>query len=199
MVLRPQWRLFPCRPCPVVSAADHGSGLWVRGGQCRGAEPLAFIVVELGQAAGRGAPLAARFWLWHPELPLPVQSQSHCLYARLWRRDRSLRRQFVADSPGSGTRPLGLARPPAGRASRAQRFSADRRTAVPPHLAGLQLLLVRAPFNRHSGRETANRTSVICHSGHAAWLAGPVSPAQPAAARERRDHRFFAASTLVRR
>ena len=36
-------------------------GLRLRGGQCRGAEPLAFVAAELGQAADRGAPLAARF------------------------------------------------------------------------------------------------------------------------------------------
>src|SRR5260370_2946035 len=180
MVVRPQWRVLPRRSGPAVSAADHGPGLRVRVGECRGAEPLSLVVAELAQATDRGAPFAARFWPWHPAFPVPVQSQSHRLYTGLWRRDRSLRRQFVADSPGSGTRPLGLARPPAGRASRTQRISAHRGAALPPHLAGLQLLLVRTPFNRRSGREPANRTSGICPSCHAAWLAGPASPAKPA-------------------
>ena len=184
MVVRPQWRIFPRRPGAALPAADHGPGLRLRGGQCRGADPLAFVTAELGQAADRGAPLAARVWPRHPAVPLSVQSQGHRLSARLWRRNRPVRRQFVAHSAGGRTRSIRLARPPAGRAARAQRLSADRRIALSPHPAGLQLFLVRAPTHGRRGREPANGAARISHPGDAAWLAGSFSPAQPAAARE---------------
>src|SRR5947208_3336479 len=54
MVVRPQWRLLPRRCRPALSAADHGPGLRLRGSQCRGAEPLALIALELDQALDRG-------------------------------------------------------------------------------------------------------------------------------------------------
>ena len=69
-------------PGAPLSAADHGPGLRLRGGQCRGAEPLALIAAELDQAADRGAPLAARVRARHAALPLSRQPQGHRLSAR---------------------------------------------------------------------------------------------------------------------
>ena len=37
-------------PASLYPAADHGPGLRFRGGQCRGAEPLADVAAELDQA-----------------------------------------------------------------------------------------------------------------------------------------------------
>ena len=54
MVARPQWRVLARRSGEPLSAADHGSGLRVRGGQCRGADALAGVAAELDQAADRG-------------------------------------------------------------------------------------------------------------------------------------------------
>jgi maltose alpha-D-glucosyltransferase/alpha-amylase len=136
----------------ALPAADHGSGLWFRGGQCRGAEPLAFVTLELGQAAHRGTSVATRFRPGDPAVSLPVEPQGHRLYPRLWRRNRPVRRQFVAHSASGRTRFVRVARPPTSRTARAQRLSANWRIAVSPYIARLQLLLVRAPAYRRRGR-----------------------------------------------
>src|SRR5437764_14249691 len=100
MVTRPQWRLLARRSGDAVPAADHGSGLRLRGGQRRGAEPIAVITIELDQAADRGAPVAPRIWAWRPTVPLPSEPQGHRLSARVARRDDPVRRQSVALGPG---------------------------------------------------------------------------------------------------
>ena len=74
-------------PAQPLSAADHGSGLRVRGGQCRGAEPLALLAAELDQAADRGAPHAPGARARHAAVPLSGQPQGHRLSARMGRRD----------------------------------------------------------------------------------------------------------------
>src|SRR5262249_22197108 len=85
VVVRPQWRIFPRRPGPTLPAADYGLGLWFRGRQCRGTEPLALIAAELDQAADRRPSLAARVRPRHPTVPLPLEPQGHRLSARFWR------------------------------------------------------------------------------------------------------------------
>ena len=140
-------------------------------------------LLELGQAAYCGASLAARFRPGYPAVPLSVEPQGHRLYARLWRRNRPVCRQFVAHSASGRTRFVRVARPPTSRTTRAQRLSADWRIAVSPYTAGLQLLLVRAPAYRRRGRESASSATRISHAGDAAWLARSVPSAQSAAAR----------------
>src|SRR6516225_1117422 len=60
-------------------AADHGFGVRVRGGQCRGAEPFAVIIIELDEAADRGAALPARIRPRHTAFSLSLEPQGHRL------------------------------------------------------------------------------------------------------------------------
>ena len=83
VVVRPQRRVLARRSGGPVSAADHGPGLRVRGGQCRGADALAGVAAELDQAADRGAPHAPRVRARHAALPVPEQPQGHRLSARV--------------------------------------------------------------------------------------------------------------------
>src|SRR5690242_2261332 len=168
MVVRPQRWVFPRRSRPPLLAADHGLGLRVRGGQCRGAEPLSVLLVELDQAADRGTPLAARLWPRHLAFSLPGQSQGDRLSARIWRRNRSVRRQSLTLSASRGARPFRLARPSACRAVGAKRLSPDRRTALPPHPARIQLFLVRADDDTCRGGELAHNAPGVSYLGHAA-------------------------------
>src|SRR5947199_3394971 len=143
MVTRPPWRLLESRYGDALPAADHGSGLRLRGGQCRGAEPLALVAAQLDQAPDRGAPVAPRIWAWRPTVPLPSEPQGHRLSARVARRNDPVRRQPVALGPGGRARSRRIPRPAGHRGAGAQRVPAGRRAALPADPAAAQLLLVR--------------------------------------------------------
>ena len=146
---------------------------------------LAFIAVKLDQAADRGTSVSRALSAAGPCASfIRRTARSSPICALFRRRDRPLRRQFVAHSAGCGTRPFRLARSPACRTARPQHFPADRRTPLSPHSAESQLFLVRADAHCRRGRELANSAARIPHIGDAAWLVRPVSPAQSAAARE---------------
>src|SRR6516165_8401078 len=198
VVVRPQRRIFPSRPGAPLFAADHGLGLWVRGGQCRGAKPLSILSAELAQATDRSTPVAACFWTRYLAISLSLEPEGDCLFAQLWRRDRPLCRQFVALSASGRTRSVGLARTAADRVAGAQRIPADRRTALYAHVTRLHLFLVRALAECSGDREPACCLARIVHPSNAAWLGGPLPPAQFAAAGKRRRSQFSPPPALVR-
>jgi len=45
----PQWRLLPRRPGQALRPDDHGPGLWLRGGQCRGAVAQSVVAAQRHQ------------------------------------------------------------------------------------------------------------------------------------------------------
>ena len=200
VVVRPQWRLLARRSGAALPAADHGPGLRLRGGQCRGAEPLALVAAELDEAADRRAPLAARLRPRHLALSLSGEPQGHRLSARTTATRSSCasstcrarrRRSSSISSEFRGRY--------AGRAARPQRLSADRRPPLSADPAGAQLLLVRADARALKSRQPAILAARIRHPGHAAGLGRSVAPAQSAAARKRRDPGLSGAPALVRR
>ena len=142
-------------PAQPLSAADHGSGLRLRGGQCRGAEPLAVFAAELDEAADRRAPIAPRLRPRHIALSLSLEPQGHRLSAQPGRRDHPVRRQPVAFASGGRARPRGVSRPAARRIARAQRLPDHRRPPISADPAGPQFLLVRAAVERAGDREFA--------------------------------------------
>ena len=180
MVVRPQRRVLAGRSGEPLSAADHGFGLRVRGGQRRGAEPLALVPAQLDEAADRRPPLAARFWPRHVALPLSGKPESHRLSARIRRRDHPVRRQPVPLAAGGRARSVGISRPAAGRAARAQRLSGDRRASLSADPARAQLFLVRPDADRSRHRQPAILAAGIRHPGDAAWLGRSAAPATTA-------------------
>src|ERR1700757_453404 len=198
VVVGPQRRIFPSRPGAPLFATDHGLGLWVRGGQCRGAKPLSIVSAELAQTTDRSTPVAACFWTRYLAVSLSLEPEGDCLFARLWRRDRTLCRQLVALSASGRTRFWGGAGGAADRVAGAQRIPADRRTALYAHVARLHLFLVRALAECSGDREPASRPARIVHPGNAAWLGGPLPAAQFAAAGKRRRSQLSPPPALVR-
>src|ERR1700730_17567499 len=153
MVVRSQWRVFPSGSGAPVPAADYGSRLWVRSRQCRGAEPFTVIAAELDKAADRRPALAARVGPRHAAVSLSIEPAGHRLSAGLRRRDHPLRRKSVALSAGGRTRSVGVPRPPAGRASRAQHVSNGGRTSpsVDPSAVQLPLGWLASPAGKGAG------------------------------------------------
>ena len=114
---------LPLRPGPPLPADDHGPGLRLRGGQCRGTVPQPGVPPELDQAADLGAqePQCVR-----PGIATFIRpaNRSVLVCPAIRERRRAVRGQPVALGPGGGDRPVALARPRSVRAAGRTAFPA---------------------------------------------------------------------------
>ena len=98
-------------PGAALRADHHGSGLRLRGGQCRGAVAQPVVAAERDQAADLGAQVDPGVRPRHHDLHPPGQSLGAGLCPAVWRRGDPLRRQPVALGAGHRTRSVGLEGP----------------------------------------------------------------------------------------
>ena len=160
-------------PAAAVPAADHGSDLWLRCGQRRGAAARPIVTAELDEADDHRPPAAPAFGRGTLRLLYP-RNRKILAYLREHRR-----RQRSCASPICRAPPRRSSSTSASSAARcrsrcwAQPVPADRRSALPADAARLRLLLVRA---RRGGRAAAlarahaRAAARLHHAGHARWL-----------------------------
>ena len=157
MVARPQWRLLARRSGRAGAAADHGSALRLRGGQCRGADARPAFAAATGcGACWRSAAAIAAFGRGTLRFLYPKNRKVLAYLREYDGRDDPLRRQPLAHAAGGRARSVGVRRPRAGRARRRLAVPADRPAHLSAHAAALRLLLVR-PRRRRASRPPGTR------------------------------------------
>ena len=150
----PQRRLLTRRSAAPVSAADHGPGIWLRGGQRRSPDPRPVLAAQLDETHACGAQDQPGVRARQADIPPSRQPQGARVFARARRRSHPVRGEPRPLGAARRARPRALSRTGASRAAGPHAFPADRRAPVHADAARAQLLLVPSR-DRRAGAQVA--------------------------------------------